>query len=215
MIFRPSGGVLYHWRAFRRRAHWQSLVSDLERWLTGWNAGADSKAGTPLSKPAELVLIGPSAGYTLPTTWLKRFSKITAYDLDPLAPLFFRRVHPGVKVTFKREDAFWREGRLSIEPLREILKTQPGAAILFSNVLGQLLLEGTADEAEWLRFLASLRAELNGRIWASYHDLYTHEDGEVIDHLLSGDWKSGLPSEEFRWPLTKRSLHILEGVHSI
>lgn len=212
MIFRPSGGVLYHWRAWRRRAHWQPFVNDLEKWLTQWNAAHLTKS---VQKNSELILIGPSAGYTLPHPWLKRFSKITAYDLDPLAPLLFRRVHPGVTVMFKRKDAFWKDGRLSIEPLQKLLTAHPHAAILFSNVLGQLLLEGTADETQWLKFLGTLREALNGRAWASYHDLYTHEDGEVIDHLLSGDWKQGLPTSEFRWPLTARSLHILEGVHSL
>ncbi|MBX3022201.1 MAG: hypothetical protein KF799_11050 [Bdellovibrionales bacterium] len=202
MIFRPSGGMLYHWRAWRSRSRWQPFVNALSAWLGEWRTGE------------ELVLIGPSAGYTLPVDFLKRFAKITAYDLDPLAPTFFRRHHRGLAVEFHRQDVFWREARLSLEPLKELLSRHPQAAFLFSNVLGQLLLEGTAEESEWLRFLTDLRRTLGSRDWASYHDVFTYEGGEVIDHLLSGEWKQGLKTGDFEWKLTPRSLHKIQGVRS-
>src|SRR4051794_9109699 len=97
MIFRPSGGALYHWRAFRRRHAWRDFNREIEDWLNAWDCPRE-----------HLILIGPSGGYTLPTAWLKSFSNISAYDLDPLAPLFFRLRHRGVKVEFRRQDIFWR-----------------------------------------------------------------------------------------------------------
>jgi hypothetical protein len=203
VIFRPSGGVLYHWRAWRSRARWSGFTRELEDWLASWPVSA-----------GELILIGPSGGYTLPGAWLRRFETIHAYDIDPLAAPLFRRRHPGVNVHFHRADLFWREGRLSHVPLKAALGNHPRAAVLLSNVLGQLLLEGRAEEGEWREFLRRLRHELEGRNWASYHDTFTHERGEIIDHLMDGDWKKGLAAREFRWPLTPRSLHVIEGLFS-
>lgn len=200
-MIRPSGGALYHWRAYRNRHAWRGFTEALAAWLDEWKCPRE-----------ELILIGPSGGYTLPTAWLKTFSQITAYDLDPLAPLFFRRRHRGVKARFHRQDMFWESSSLSLAPLREELAHRPQAAVLFSNILGQLLVEGNASESDWLAFLRDLRRTLAGRAWASYHDTFTHESGEIIDHLLAGDWKQGLETREFRWPLTQRSLHIIEAV---
>lgn len=204
MIFRPSGGLLYHWRALRSRSRWQAFAVEIEDWLSAWNPPR-----------AHLLLIGPSAGYTLPSRWLESFARVTAYDTDPLASFFFRRRHPSANAEFKRTDVFWNGGRLSAGVLKRELAKHPQACVLFSNVLGQLLLEGTASEDEWLAFLRELRGTLNGRVWASYHDIFTHEDGEVIDHLLTGEWREGLARREFRWPLTEKSLHLIEGVHSL
>lgn len=204
MIFRPSGGLLYHLRAWRERRNWRGFAQDLERWLADWNPPR-----------AHLMLVGPSAGYTLPTNWLRDFARITAYDLDPLAPKLFARNHPGVNVSFHRADAFGRGRALSLVPLREALFEHPDATVLFSNVLGQLLLEKKASETEWLTFLGDLRKLLADRAWASYHDLFTHERGEVIDHLLDGDWKRGLASRRFTWALTARSRHEVEGVRPV
>jgi hypothetical protein len=201
MIFRPSGGLHYHWRALRRRNAWRPFARAVENWLAAWSCPRN-----------ELVLIGPSAGYTLPTAWLKSFDRVIAYDLDPLAPWIFRRRHRGVRARFERRDVFWRDGRLSTDALSDILRRHGKATILFTNVLGQVLLEGQADEQEWKTFLKELRLRLHGRAWASYHDTFTHENGEIIDHLLTGDWSRGLHKTEFRWELTERSAHVVEGV---
>lgn len=203
MIFRPSGGLRYHWRAFRQRHRWHEFSFQIAEWLDTWHP--------PVEK---LVLIGPSAGYTLPTAWLRRFSQVVAYDLDPLAPFLFRWNHPGVHVRFHRENIFWQDRRLSLDQVVSIKARHPRAAFLFANVLGQVLLEGRADEAEWQEFLGGLRALMKGRHWASYHDLFTYEGNEVIDHLMEGLWNRGLPSRQFRWQLTDRSLHMIEGVIS-
>jgi hypothetical protein len=96
-LFRPSGGLLYHLRALRSRARWRGFANDLERWLFAWR------------KPGgKLILIGPSAGYTLSTEWLRGFKEIHAYDIDPLAAWFFSLRHPGVDAEFHQQDLFWR-----------------------------------------------------------------------------------------------------------
>ena len=159
-------------------------------------------------------MIGPSGGHTLPTPWLKRFAQVHAYDLDPLAPPIFRARHRGVNVHFRREDVFWRSKRLDVRAAEAILNRHSGAAILFSNVIGQVLLEGRASETEWTSYLLELRRVLKGRAWASYHDRYTFENGEVIDHLTGGGWTAGLRSVEFDWNLTSISRHRIEAVRS-
>ena len=202
-LFRASGGLKYHWRAWRQRGQWTSFRREIELWLNEWSFECE-----------ELILIGPSGGYTLPTNWLKQFKAVYAYDADPLAPLFFKRQHPGVNVIFKRRDLFWEDERFSAQSLLRILKEHPEAAVLMSNVLGQLLLEHPVSEDEWETFLIQMRGRLENRPWASYHDLYTHEKGEVIDHLLDGKWKAGLSTRQFSWPLTRASLHLIEGVRN-
>jgi hypothetical protein len=202
-FFRPSGGILYHWRALRNRHEWKEFRGEVENWLADWPMAAK-----------ELILIGPSAGYTLSTGWLKRFDKVYAFDLDPLAGPLFRLRHPGVQVRFRKLDVFWDGERYSTDTLRKILATHPGAAVLLSNILGQLLIEHVVSDSDWTRFLTMVRLSLNGREWASYHDLFTHENGEVVDHMTSGEWKAGLDTRQFRWPLSEDSLHLIEGVRA-
>lgn len=200
-IFLPSGGLRYHLRSRRYRSLWQPFRDEIQDWLETWNCDFD-----------ELVLLGPSAAYTLPTPWLKKFKTIYAYDLDPLAPLMFRWQHGSLNIGFRRKNLFWENGNLSTQPLREVLNSHPKANLLFANVLGQVLLEGRADEEEWRRFLGQLRRILRFRNWGSYHDLFTHQDGCVIDHLTQGDWTKGLDARQFNWQLTPESRHIIEGV---
>jgi len=106
----------------------------------------------------------------------------------------------------------WDQGRLSLSPLRRALKDHPGAAVLFVNVLGQVLLEGSATEEEWQKFLQDLRKELSSRPWASYHDRLSASGSEVIDHLTGGPWSVGLAKSEFRWQLTEKRWHQIEGL---
>lgn len=200
---RPSGGLLYHWRARKNAGHWLPFQKEISDWLKEWDVPRH-----------ELVIIGPSAGYTLPSDWLGTFSKVTAYDLDPWAPWFFKKQHPQVAAQFRKVNVFWEHGHLSLMPIKNILKEHPRSPILFSNVLGQVLLEGEATEFEWSVYLQGLRAQLANHRWASYHDRLTHENGEVIDHLTGGAWLEGLPLTSLRWQLTPSSLHEIDAVKS-
>ncbi|MGZ3724055.1 MAG: hypothetical protein ACXVA9_14025 [Bdellovibrionales bacterium] len=228
-MFRPSGGVLYHLRALRSRTRWRTFTDDLEKWLFNWR----KPGGT-------LLLVGPSGGYTLSTKWLRGFDEIHAFDIDPLAAWFFGMRHPGVHAHFHRQDLFWRDGRLSTLAVESALQAHPKASVLFCNVLGQLPLENRIPDGDMERYLKQLRASLQGSTWASYHDLYTveplpaanHEKVErafrvgaditagvagvprleIVDHTLAGDWGKGLQSERLSWPLTSRSLHLIEAL---
>ncbi len=196
-LFRPSGGLVYHWRALTSGRRWRTFRRDVAQWLDIWNCPTE-----------ELILIGPSGGHTLPTAWLRRFRKIEAFDLDPLARFFFQLRHRHPSIRFHGKDMFWRDERLSLAPLAEILREHPRASILFCNVLGQVLLEHTAEESDWYQFLKELRQLLSGRSWASYHDMYSKERGEEeIDHLTNGSWLDGLIQLHFDWPLSRHSHH--------
>lgn len=233
MFFRPSGGLTYHFNAGRSatKDRWRPFQAKLQSWLEEWNP-----------KSEELILIGPSGGYTLPTGFLKRFKQIHAFDLDPLAGFFFRRRHQSVPVKFYRRDVFRGDrgtrGLIGVQALDEVLREHPNAAILFSNLLGQLLLEKHVMDAEWDRFLAKLMKSVHGREFASYHDVYsmenlklTHEvfkkfsEGRpfekirelggrtVTDHMLKkAPWPSEAKRTFMNWELHPNSLHIIEAV---
>ncbi len=201
MILRPSGGLYYHWRALRHRHLWRPFQTALEGWLANW----------PCPKN-ELVLLGPSAGYTLPTAWLRGFSKITAYDLDPLASRLFNWRHSPLEVNFVRRNLFWENRRLSLMPLKSVALSHPDAVFLFCNVLGQVLLEGQASEEEWREYLFELRRLLRDRYWASYHDEFSTHGNTRIDHLTNGEWCAGLPIERFHWQLDKKRRHEVAAV---
>ena len=169
-LFRPSGGMLYHLRALRTGRLWAPFRSQLATWLAEWTIPRDHA----------LILIGASGGYTLSADWLAHFPRIHVYDLDPLAPLFFKlRFFRNRKIrhatSFQSVDMFWRGGRLSLDPVKESLARHPNASWLFCNILGQIPLEGAIKPEEWQTYLCALRDLLRGQRWASYHDVYTLE----------------------------------------
>lgn len=203
-LFRPSGGIYYHLRAWRYRSLWRHFTEQVREWLEEWRP-AKVRRG-------DLLLLGPSAGYTLPREWLKQYARIIAVDVDPVAPYLFQKLHPECTVEFVAENIFWRNGRLTLEPLKNIFMENPTADILFSNVLGQVLLEGRVSENEWLNFLKDLRGLLEGRTWASYHDLRSRQGREVIDHLMDSSWSTDLARRGTAWQVTPSKTHEIEFV---
>lgn len=117
----------------------------------------------------------------MPTAFLASFRSIHAVDLDPLAPWLFNRLHgaglrrSGVSVSWQRADIF--------DTLVPLLKSHPAHAILFPNMLGQHRFY-CSDVSSAEAHLQSLTGQLQGRVWASFHD------------RLSVDWKSGSDAPE-------------------
>jgi hypothetical protein len=151
-----TGGLNWHLRALRSRRAWRPTAQAIASALSLWRP-----------KAVELLLIGPSAGWMLPTAWLARFRTIHAYDLDVFAaPLFdFRHSKAlkaiGTQVIHYREDA--------ITHLPRLLAEHPQAAVWFDNVLGQLrYIE--RDEKRLAQQLAAVKAALRYREWGSVHD---------------------------------------------
>ena len=154
-----TGGLNWHVHAVR----------SLNRWLPTREKIAQFLASVQ-PKQSHLLLIGPSAGWMLPTPWLTRFKHIDVYDIDPLVPLLFGLRHGkvlrehGTQLRFHRKDA--------IAGLPQLLRSHPYACLWFDNVLGQVSVRlGDEDIAE--RQLRHLKLLLKGRSWGSLHDMYS------------------------------------------
>lgn len=164
----PTGGLRYHLRALRYRARWEGYVAGVARWLRAWAPPED-----------RLVLVGPSAGYSLDATFLTSFRALFAVDPDPIArALFQRRFGPalraaGTTLTWDTRD-YLSPGPRGFDPagMHALLSLHPGAAVLFCNVLGQLRLLDPDDafRTSFEMWKSALPDLLAGRSWASYHD---------------------------------------------
>jgi hypothetical protein len=219
--WRPSGGLRWHLRAWRHRRIHDPFRHDIGRFLQSWDHGSK-----------ELLVVGPSAGWFLPQSFLLRFSRLVLIDLDTSAPIFFRLRHGralrqcGVDTDWIQEDF--------VECLPRLLAVSRDPAVLFCNVLGQLALERTDAEAR----LAELPALLTERRWASFHDRFSARvpveappgeqaftshipmDGDMLQKLgYSGEWcdhgtggilPAGAVKCYLPWRIEPRRLHWIE-----
>jgi hypothetical protein len=162
-----TGGLNWHVHAHYSRKRWQPTVQLIEQFLAQVEPQSD-----------HLLLMGGSAGWMMPFSWLARFKRIDAYDIDPLAAWLFNLRHGkyltsiGVTVVHHREDALSR--------LPEILQAHPHACLWFDNVLGQHRYR-IRDEARVERELNELKTTLRGRSWGSLHDVLSGPtDGRLL-----------------------------------
>lgn len=147
----PSGGLGYHLRAWRwRHTLWTPFLARTQSWLRAWRPPAE-----------ELVVVGPSAGYTLDADFLARFRRIHALEPDPLARWLLRRRWPKIDWRFGCLDAL-----ATADGPAALAAEYPRAAILFANVLGQAVDPGLLPA-----WRAALGEALGERYWASYHDV--------------------------------------------
>lgn len=176
-----SGGLPYHWRALRyRKRLWRPFIELTQRWLEEWQVAED-----------KLLIVGPSAGYTLPLHWLARFRHIDILEPDPLARWLLHRRFPGIRFHSGEIDCF--ASSAGPAALRE---AYPKSAVLFSNVIGQVL--GGEDSAQWHQ---ELLMAMRGRSWATYHDVIstdvapvfhepvTRSEDSPLEDVLSCFWR--------------------------
>lgn len=170
-MMNPAGGLRYHLKARRYRQNlWQDFINDLNLGLNTWQ---------PQSK--KLLLIGPSAGYSLTDSFLSRFEQIDAIEPDPVAPFIFRRIHPGIKVNWHKGDYFApQKNHFKIRKFDELLSKFPDSAILFCNFLGQLAVLYKFSPLSFQVFKVDITKRLNDREWASYHDRMSGAHGPTI-----------------------------------
>jgi len=71
-----TGGLNWHLHAHQSRHRWQATVQALAAYLAGIQ-----------TQRRHLLLIGASAGWMMPPTFLQRFDRIDAYDIDTLSLL--------------------------------------------------------------------------------------------------------------------------------
>ncbi len=220
-LFGPSGGMLWHWRALRARRQHADLRAQIERWLLQWQPSAST-----------LLLVGPSAGWTLSQRFLAQFKTLIAIDLDPVARPLFWLTH-GKALADSGVKLRWIHGDF-VEMLPALLGAHADMAVLFCNVLGQLGVE----RGDYQQVLGALPHTLRRVNWATYHDRYSAAaecapeaarkafesmsgmdsstlvsmgcKGEWTDHgtgvLLPGNW----PRRYLPWLLTARKFHWLE-----
>ncbi len=217
----PSGGLVYHGRAWRwRRTLWAAFHDQVRRWLTDWR---------PAARP--LVLVGPSGGYALTSQFLERFAPITVLEPDPLARRILARRFP--------EHAFaWRSGERLARAggFRWLADSHPDAAFLFCNLLGQLP-QGAGAGFDRRAWLSELEPALSGRAWASWHDVAStdrppdrHDALSLagalpLDAVLAHYWRGGelaihdhgcdglcpaRPRAYALWPLRPGRWHLVE-----
>ena len=217
-----TGGLLWHLRALvARRSLWAPFRAGVEDWLATWRPSC-----------ATLLLVGPSAGWCLPDSFLTRFARLQAFDIDPAAQPLFRWLHggalrrAGAELTWTQADFF--------ADIPGILAAHPDAAVLFCNVAGQRCIQtpdAGAVEAEMVR----LQGLLRGRSWASFHDLLSGRsslalpqrqlDGRmdardlIASYGLGGEWydhstarllPQTLPRRILPWRFQRRRLHLIE-----
>ena len=228
----PSGGLLWHWRAWRSQTLWRETCQQIASWL------AQVKP-----RSSELLLVGASAGWMMPSEWLQRFTKVTVWDIDPMAAPPFRWRHgqalkaSGTQLICHTADA--------ISALRPLLNSQPKACVLFDNVLGQVRFH-CADEYQAAEKIQQLILTLSGREWGSLHDAFSgpvvnswasralpeaqlrvqgsvhteREDqawlaklgakDEWLDHLTASVFESGTVVHHIAWPYSDRYCHWLQ-----
>jgi len=186
-LLHPSGGLFYHLRAWRwQSTRWLPFHSEVARWLDAWRPEA-----------AQLVLIGPSGGYALNARFLARFQRITILEPDALARHLLRKRFSDF--AFEFADSGWLAGS---DGPAILAQRYPEAAFLFCNLLGQKLTgQGVGhDRQAWL---GGLQTALQGRNWASWHDLASTTrrpnrfvqlsllQAEPLDDLLARFWLGG------------------------
>jgi hypothetical protein len=227
-----TGGLHWHWRAWRANTQWAQTRTEIEDWLLA----------QPIEKE-QLILIGASAGWMMSNAWLSRYKSIETWDIDPLAGPLFKLRHgkalrkQGVVLNCFTGDA------LTMLPM--LLREQPHATIFFDNVLGQIRFQThTINQAE--NRLRTISQALRGRHWGSVHDRMsgpierawlttpapvahtlvsgaanegqetqrwlTHMGAKSpwLDHLTGEVFKEGTAVTHMAWPMQKDYWHWLQ-----
>jgi len=180
-----TGGLFWHWQAWRSQAAWKPTVEALEVWL---------KLQTKDTRSDALLIIGASAGWMMPIDWLSQFKEVHTFDIDPLAAPLFKWRHGkklrqnGTTLTCHTQNA--------LSDLPSLLGKYPHACLFFDNVLGQLRF--TKSDVESVeKNISQLVNCMRGREWGSVHDRMS---GPVNIALNLGSGINGL------WPETSGHL---------
>ena len=219
--FRKTGGIRWHARAlinWRLHAAFRRQIADF---LHDWHTNGTC-----------LVLVGPSAGWFLPTAFLMRFKQLICIDLDTSAPYLFRLRH-GRRLRSAGIALEWIPGDF-VNCLPTVLGRLHDPAVLFCNVLGQLALE-RADSTIQIGRLPELLAR---HYWASFHDSFSTTQqrvqppdvsmfqsrqemdaallqrigsvGEWVDHGTSGLLPASSMRRYIPWQITPHRFHWVE-----
>ncbi len=144
----------------------------------------------------QLVLLGASAGWMLPTAWLAQFDEVHAWDIDPLAAPLFRWRH-GRHLQSQGTQLHLHTGD-GLAILSECTRAMPEAFFWFDNLLGQLRFTNEPLDAVSRR-LQTLSQTMRHVAWGSVHD------------RMSGRTTPGTPLPVSRQGLAGVAMETAEG----
>ena len=172
-LLNPAGGLTYHLRSLRQHRLWEHHRKVTCEWLSGWRPQAE-----------QLVLIGPSAGYSLPDSFLRSFTRVIALDPDPLALGLLRLRFPALNMLCRNENYLVTSSRRLWTDGLQVLKAKyQGSAFLFCNIVGQLPLLTNDYSSAWVSWAENFKRFSVDTEWASYHDLWSAKT-----QGLAGQW---------------------------
>ena len=184
-----TGGIAWHWLAWRSKARWAPTSHAIEQWLL-----LNAQAFKPVEVQGQpsLLLIGASAGWMMSSQWLEQFARVDAYDIDPLAAVLFKWRHGAALKAADTE--LHCHTRDALQDLPSLLSSHPKACVFFDNVLGQLRFQNLATDWQQVeRRLKQFKVLLKGREWGSIHDRMSGPTTNLIQHI------SDLPVRHADW----------------
>lgn len=158
-----SGGWTYHWRARRyKNTLWLPFHASL--------AQALPHHLRPSAHP--LLLVGPSAGYALPSSLLRGWSEIQAIEPDPWARMLWQ--HQEFRPYWQHRDGLGLLDPTPLTPVRDFWRKSSSGSVLFCNLLGQMpYLVGSPFsnlDGSWIPWAEQIPPLLRQGSWCSFHD---------------------------------------------
>ena len=230
-----TGGIAWHWLAWRSKARWAPTSHAIEQWLL-----LNAQAFKPVEVQGQpsLLLIGASAGWMMSSQWLQQFARVDTYDIDPLAAVLFKWRHGAALKAADTE--LHCHTRDALQDLPSLLSSHPKACVFFDNVLGQLRFQNLATDWQQVeRKLKQIKVQLKGREWGSLHDrmsgptmapIQANSDLPVrhpdwhdqhwlaqldaqspwLDHLTQDIFPTGVSVKDFAWNFSAQYRHWLQ-----
>jgi hypothetical protein len=230
-----TGGLAWHWLAWRSKARWAPTSQAIENWLL--STAQTSSPRNQDSRPS-LLLIGASAGWMMSSQWLQKFARVDTFDIDPWAAMLFKWRHgKALQATGTELHCHTRD---ALQDLPALLSANPEACVFFDNVLGQLRFQNPATDWQQVeRRLKQIKVQLKGREWGSLHDRMSGPCTRVIaldsalpvrhpdwhdqhwltqldaqspwlDHLTQDVFPTGLSVQNFAWNFSANYRHWLQ-----
>ena len=160
-----TGGLAWHWLAWRSKARWAPTSQAIENWLL---STAQTTSTHNLDSRPSLLLIGASAGWMMSSQWLQKFARVDTFDIDPRAALLFKWRHAkALQATGTELHCHTRD---ALQDLPALLSANPQACVFFDNVLGQLRFQNPATDWQQVeRRLKQIKVQLKGRELSLIH----------------------------------------------
>ena len=233
-LFNISGGLTYHYTAMKyEKKLWQDFNNSISYWLEQW----------PFDKK-EILLIAPSAGYSLNSSFLSQFDNIIYNDPDSIAFRIFKHKYKKSIKSIQRDKTNYfnfnnnKEFEFNKNLFDERYKNTP---ILICNFVGQipLLFNDKTWQPQFLNLLCDKK-------FATYFDLYSYkakrlqkkvicpvellspntflkklssyyklkDNTTIVDHLTKDLFPDNNEGQNFLWQIRPDYHHIIKGIYN-